>query len=367
MASKTIRLVEWLQSWFPLKGTEERTLSTVVSDLTSLINGKSDKEHGHGNITKDGKVTTGNDNATYIMVTDGSGGVGRTTKAPSTLIKEASALARIGTNANATQHDINLKINEKIGDLLDTELVEIVQTLPAASASTMNKLYLVVDSEGSGESLYKMYITIDEGNSSFSWELVDDANIKGFITETSADSKYVAKESGKALFPNTAYNIGTTTPFQFFVGQGQYVNLYTYITQNCDATARAPTYHASSSSSNANPYGVGTTSLYGHCKVVNHLDASSYIEGNVLSAFQGYKLNQDITRLGDDIESISNADGVSYTAGTDWGEAQQVISTVEDALNYIATEFSLKSETIVDIELVSKSTNADGVIKLIYG
>jgi len=366
MTIKTVRLVEWLQSWFPLKGTEERTLSTVVSDLTALINGKSSTEHGHGNITKEGKVTTANDNATYVMVTDGTGTVARTTKTPSTLIKEASALSRIGTSANATQHAINLKLDEKIGNLLDTDLTEIVQTLPTASASTMNKLYLVVDSAGSGESLYKMYITIDEGNSTFSWELVDDANIKGFITETSADSKYVAKESGKALFPNTAYNIGTTTPFQFFVGQGQYVNLYTYITQNCDATARAPTYHASSSSGNANPYGVGTTSLYGHCKVVNHLEASSYIEGNVLSAFQGYQLNQDITRLGDDIESISNADGVSYTAGNDWGEAQQAISTVEDALTYLMTEKSDKSETITDIELVPKSTDANGVIKLIY-
>lgn len=50
----------------------------------------------------------------------------------------------------------------------------------------------------------------------------------------------------------------------------------------------APKSHATSSAT----YGIGTESNYGHTKIVNNLNQVSHIDGTVLSAYQGYVLNQ---------------------------------------------------------------------------
>lgn len=52
--------------------------------------------------------------------------------------------------------------------------------------------------------------------------------------------------------------------------------------------APAPQNHAST----ATTYGVGTSSNYGHTKIINNLTTSSYSDGQALSAYQGYQLNQ---------------------------------------------------------------------------
>lgn len=55
---------------------------------------------------------------------------------------------------------------------------------------------------------------------------------------------------------------------------------------------KAPSNHASTGTS----YGVGTTSNYGHVKVLNSL-ASSYINGQAMSPYQGYLINQKVTAI----------------------------------------------------------------------
>lgn len=50
---------------------------------------------------------------------------------------------------------------------------------------------------------------------------------------------------------------------------------------------KAPTNHASSGTG----YGVGTISNYGHNKLINNLDRSAFVNGEALSAYQGYVLN----------------------------------------------------------------------------
>ncbi len=50
---------------------------------------------------------------------------------------------------------------------------------------------------------------------------------------------------------------------------------------------KAPTNHASSGTS----YGVGTISNYGHNKLINNLDRSAFVNGEALSAYQGYVIN----------------------------------------------------------------------------
>ena len=54
------------------------------------------------------------------------------------------------------------------------------------------------------------------------------------------------------------------------------------------SNSRTPTAHAST----ATTYGVGTTSSYGHVKTINNLTTSSHTNGNALSAYQGYVLEQ---------------------------------------------------------------------------
>lgn len=53
--------------------------------------------------------------------------------------------------------------------------------------------------------------------------------------------------------------------------------------------SRTPKSHAST----ATTYGVGTTTSYGHVKTINNLTTSSHTNGNALSAYQGYLLNQN--------------------------------------------------------------------------
>ena len=85
----------------------------------------------------------------------------------SSTITEATALGNIGTSANATQATINSKINEKIGTLSSIKALEIVTSLPTASASTMNKLYII--SENSKVNVY--YTTVS--GSTYSWHKMD--------------------------------------------------------------------------------------------------------------------------------------------------------------------------------------------------
>lgn len=83
-------------------------------------------------------------------------------------VTESTALSNIGTSANATQHDVNSAIDSIIGNLTGAEIIKVVTTLPTASASTQNALYLLSD-----DGQYDIYITT-ESSGSYSWEKLDD-------------------------------------------------------------------------------------------------------------------------------------------------------------------------------------------------
>ena len=147
MADKTITgIVTWLKGWFYDKDeitTKENALQTQInnkasqSDLNSLsstVSGKADSVHTHS----------------------------------SSDVVESNALTHIGTSANATQHDVNSAIDSIIGNLTSAELINVVTTLPTASASTMNALYLL-----RSNSQYDIYITV-ENSGSYAWEKLDD-------------------------------------------------------------------------------------------------------------------------------------------------------------------------------------------------
>lgn len=166
----------------------------------------------------------------------------------------------------ATTNSNVATLQSKVNALENVELVKIVSSpLPNASASTMNALYVVTNGGSTTNNLYSIYVTVKEGNT-YSWEKLDDADLQGFMTTDTANATF------------------------------------------------APKAHAV----NASTYGLGTTGVYGHVKIINGLNQSSNQNGAALSAYQGKVLKD------------------------------------------------LVDDCVVDIELVPKSTDGTGAIKLIY-
>lgn len=86
----------------------------------------------------------------------------------------------------------------------------------------------------------------------------------------------------------TSNGSGVLTESSITTTQLGYLNGVTSSIQT-QLNAKAPTSHASS----ATTYGVGTSSNYGHCKTINNLTRSSYVNGEALSANQG-KILKDL-------------------------------------------------------------------------
>ena len=165
-------------------------IDTILGTINTSLSGKADGSHSHGYITSGGRVgSTANKpliTTASGLVTTGSFGTSENTfcqgndsrlsdaRTPlahnqaSSTIREGSALANIGTSANATQHVINSAIDTAIGNLTGADILKVVTTLPTASASTMNALYLL-----SSNGQYDIYITIED-DGSYSWEKLDD-------------------------------------------------------------------------------------------------------------------------------------------------------------------------------------------------
>ena len=144
-------------------------------------------------------------------------------------VKDSTAHTNLGTSANATQSAINTAIDTKIGSLLSVELIEVASTRPTASASTMNKLYLVPEADAETDDAYEVFVTVeDEGD--YTWEKIDTARIDLTDYVTTSDSRLtdartplshthgnitndgkVGSESGKILVTGTGGAVTTST------------------------------------------------------------------------------------------------------------------------------------------------------------
>lgn len=155
-------------------------------------------------------------------------------------VKDSTAHSNLNTAANATQATINAAIDTKIGALLNVDLVQVESTLPSASASTMNKLYLVPESTAETNDAYEIYVTVEttvettgllfEDDSSYAWEKIDSTRIdlSGYVTTDDSrlsdartptshthgnitnDGK-VGSDSGKILVTTTGGAVTTST------------------------------------------------------------------------------------------------------------------------------------------------------------
>lgn len=179
MADKTITgIVTWLKGWFYDKDeitTKENALQTQInnkasqSDLNALSSTVSGKLDASAYVV-DSALSSSSENPVQnkVINTALSNKANSTHSHTTANVTEASALSHIGTSANATQHDVNTAIDSIIGNLTGAEIIKVVTTLPTASASTMNALYLL-----SSNSQYDIYITV-ENNGSYAWEKLDD-------------------------------------------------------------------------------------------------------------------------------------------------------------------------------------------------
>lgn len=174
---------------------------TKTSDLTNDGDGQHDfitKSETAGLVKNDGSIDTntyltqhqdisGKANVADLHTVATSGSYTDLVNIPSTFAPSAhghytsevtdnSAYTNLGTAANSTQAAINSAIDNKIGSLLSVELIEVAAQLPTASASTMNKLYLVPESTAETNDNYEVYVTV-ETSGSYSWEKVDTARI----------------------------------------------------------------------------------------------------------------------------------------------------------------------------------------------
>lgn len=128
-------------------------------------------------------------------------------------VSDANAHANIGTSANATQSAINTAIDTKIGTLLAVELIEVTDNKGTASASTMNKMYLVPESTSKTNDAYEIFVTVRTGTSgsySYAWEKVDTARIdlSGYATVSHTHGNLT--NDGK-IGSNADYFVTTTT------------------------------------------------------------------------------------------------------------------------------------------------------------
>ena len=144
--------------------------------------------------------------------------------------------------------------------------------------------------------------------------------------------------SGKA--PNnhastaTTYGLGTTANY----GHVKTINnLTTSTNNNGEALSayqgyllqsnKAPNNHAST----ATTYGLGTSSNYGHTKVINNLTTSSHADGAALSAHQGKVLDDKITTLTNN--TVPKAGGtftgnVTFAGNTAFNGSASVVGTL---------------------------------------
>jgi len=73
--------------------------------------------------------------------------------------------------------------------------------------------------------------------------------------------------------------------------------------------AAPPKAHSSADTT----YGIGTSAVYGHCKVIDSLDKSTFVNGESLSAHQGKILNDAITGLDGSLGGMAKR---AYSIGT---------------------------------------------------
>lgn len=95
----------------------------------------------------------------------------------------------IGTAANATQSTINMAVDNTIQSLLHVDMIVPVETKPTPNESTMNKLYLVPETDPQTDDEYQVWCTIrsgTDGNYQYAWKKLDPVrlDLSGYVRKS---------------------------------------------------------------------------------------------------------------------------------------------------------------------------------------
>lgn len=291
-----------------------------VTDLQTNLDNKVDKVTGKGLSTND--YTTAEKNKLANIEAEANKYVHPSTHS-SDIITESSALSNIGTSANATQHTINTAINTKIGDLSSIKAIEVVSTLPTASSSTMNRLYIV-----SEDNKINVYYT-EQNGSSYAWHKMD----TDILDELSIDWSDIQNNP-----------FSSSTPSSFANASHNHDDLY-YTFRDIDSflNGKANTSH----SHNASDISITDEFIIEDWGVSNQEDFDSL-------AYNG------ITTLQHNLQNKINTSDIANNLTTT--SAGKVL----DARQGKALADRI-GDCITSIELVPKSDDTTGAIRLYYG
>ena len=173
-------------------------------EIDAFLNNKSDKNHEHGNVTNDGKVTTDTSSVNKVIVTDSSNSIKTINKLPLDKVTHQDISGKVNVNdiqdnfsstesakplsankgkelkdlvdtkANSdnvytkTQTLTTSEINQAIADgVSNVEIFEIVQELPTTNIKG-NKFYLTPNGENIEKNVYDINIYVNNN-----WETID--------------------------------------------------------------------------------------------------------------------------------------------------------------------------------------------------
>lgn len=165
-----------LDSYLLKNHSSQKGKNVVVDSSSGDITFEEKNNHTHGNITDEGLLKVNNSvKANKVVVTNGDGKITYTeTSIPTAPSGLANNVAynniKSGESTTVTLTDqakINDAVDTKIGELTSFKFIEIVDSKPSASASTMNKLYIV-----SEDNKVNVYYTKKTGNN-YSMEKMD--------------------------------------------------------------------------------------------------------------------------------------------------------------------------------------------------
>lgn len=173
-------------------------------EIDTFLNNKSDKNHEHGNVTNDGKITTDTSSVNKVVVTDSLDSIKTINKLPLDKITHQDISGKVNTNDiqdNFSSSDSNKPLSAKKGkelkDLVDTkadsenvytksqtmttseinqaiaegvgnvDIFEVVQELPTTNIKG-NKFYLTPNEENIEKNVYDINIYVNNN-----WETID--------------------------------------------------------------------------------------------------------------------------------------------------------------------------------------------------
>lgn len=307
MSRSITGIVNWLKNWFYDKGQVDTYLNAKVNSNQGQANYNVVTD-SNGNIGLEPKPTIPD----VTVKADKTGGVQQVT--------DANAHGNIGTSSGATQGAINTAIDSVIGSLSSIRAIEVTSDKGTASADKLGRLFIV--SENSKVNIYYVKQSGSGSATNYSWEKMD----------TDILDEYVVNWD--------------------------------------DVTGKPSSFKPISHASTSNTYGVATDTLYSHTKIRDNLTASTLVTGESLSSHQGYVLKGLIDDLEDTIVDF-DATTIPFSPNTAyWGDYSQIANTISNALNTLKMIQNSKCDVgdcITSIELVPKTTDSTGAIKLYYG